>query len=201
MATIDWVAKNTNIPVPTVLFCDLSGNGTVDIHNRGPEDDERETFVGAPYMLMRKVGVKTVATEMVKLNQFEQIPGRTLERMWPDMSESQRETVVRTLAGYVNELLQTRFSSIGSLYASDGGTDVGPMIPICNPWCFRTDTTLDSGPWATEKEYLLGCIEREVQWISGHPEDLYSTWSCNSNSDLVEQYTAEAVLTHSCHNP
>ncbi|KAJ7221540.1 hypothetical protein GGX14DRAFT_313886, partial [Mycena pura] len=119
---------------------------------------------------------------------FEQIPGRTLERMWPNMSESQRETVVRTLAGYVNELLQTRFSSIGSLYASDDGTDVGPMIPICNPWCFRTDATLDSGPWATEKEYLLGCIEREVQWISGHPEDLYSTWSCDSNSDLVEQY-------------
>ena len=64
--------------------------------------------------------------------------------------------------------------------------------------CRKSDSARADHAKATEKdsEYLLGCIEREFQWISGHPEDLYSTWACNSNSDLVEQYTVEAVLTH-----
>ncbi|KAJ7629421.1 kinase-like domain-containing protein [Mycena polygramma] len=171
VATINWVDRNTNIPVPVVLFYDPSGKAKTENHSNGAEDrDEPETSVGAPYMLMRK------------------IPGKTLHRMWSDMSEPQREKVVRTLAGYIAELLQTRFSSIGSLYQNADGTDVGPMIPICNPRCFRTDATLDSGPWATEKEFLLACIKRELQWISDHPEDLNSKWSSEPDSDLVGRY-------------
>ncbi|KAJ6482101.1 kinase-like domain-containing protein [Mycena vitilis] len=169
VATINWINKNTNIPVPVVLFCDSTGKA--NIVDRGSQDrDEPETFVGAPYMLMRK------------------IPGKTLQRMWPAMSEPQREKVVRTLAGYIAKLLKTRFSSIGSLYANADGADVGPMIPICNPRCFRTDATLDFGPWATEKEFLLACITRELQWISDHTEDLNSKWSANPDSDLVGRY-------------
>ncbi|KAJ6602452.1 kinase-like domain-containing protein, partial [Mycena vulgaris] len=160
VATINWIKKNTSIPVPTVLFCDLNGHG---------HDGERN--IGAPWMLMEK------------------IPGRTLDRMWPDMSQSQREEVVKSLAGYTVELLRTRFSAIGSLFPGvNDETTLGPMIPTCNPWCFRTDATLDSGPWTTEKDYLLGCINRELHWISEHPADLNAKWPSDSSPDLAERY-------------
>ncbi|KAJ7673449.1 hypothetical protein B0H17DRAFT_1083066 [Mycena rosella] len=120
------------------------------------------------------------------------IPGRTLDRMWPDLSESHREQVIESLAGYTAQLLQTRFPAIGSLYPGvddKAAPNLGPMIPTCNPWCFRTDATLDSGPWATEKAYLLGCINRELRWIAEHPADLTAKWSSNSDSPgLVERY-------------
>ncbi|KAJ7471861.1 hypothetical protein FB451DRAFT_1399165 [Mycena latifolia] len=162
--------KNTSIPVPTILFCDPREHEDIgDSRTYGEH-------VGAPYMIMEK------------------IPGRTLERMWPNMTQLHREQAIKSLAGYTAQLLQTRFPAIGSLYPGvnvEVPPSLGPRIPTCIPWCFRTDATLDSGPWATEKEYLLGCINRELQWISAHPADLNATWSpIAGSSDLAESYKA-----------
>jgi hypothetical protein len=119
----------TSIPVPAVLFSDPSPKGSI----------------GAPYMFNEE------GTEPFRLqlnNYFlVQIPGRTLYRMWPEMTPAQREKVVKTLAAYTIELRRTRFSAIGSLYlGANDETTVGPMIPSCNPWCSRPAATL--GLWA-----------------------------------------------------
>ena len=95
------------------------------------------------------------------------------------MSEAQREAIVLSLADVVITLLNTKFPSIGSLYSSvgDASAAVGPMIPTCDPRCFRKDLSLDRGPWKSEREYLLACIARERHWISAHTEELDSKWT------------------------
>ncbi|KAJ7485226.1 kinase-like domain-containing protein [Mycena galericulata] len=169
VATINWVKRNTDIPVPTIMFYDPSGRSEC----ADSDDEENLAAVGAPYMIMEKV------------------PGRTLDRMWPNMTQLQRETVVETLAGYTTQLLQTGFPAIGSLYPGENNdTSLGAMIPTCSPWCFRTDSALNSGPWATERDYLLGCIDRELQWISEHRADLHSAWASDPDSNSLEQYTS-----------
>ncbi|KAJ7159861.1 hypothetical protein C8R43DRAFT_1177445 [Mycena crocata] len=123
------------------------------------------------------------------------------------MNGRQRDDVVRLLAGYTAELLQTRFSAIGSLYPD--GTDaqestLGPMIPTCNPWCFRADATLDSGPWVTEIEYLVECIARELQWISSHQADLNSKWESENLGDRYKSLFTKLqkrIDTIECLNP
>ncbi|KAJ7086483.1 kinase-like domain-containing protein [Mycena belliarum] len=168
VATINWLKQNTKIPVPNIMFCDM--------RERGPASSEKTAGkdVGAPYMIM------------------DRIPGRTLDRMWPYMSESHREQTVKSLARYTAELLQTQFPTIGSLYPGvdhNAALSLGPMIiPTFNPWCFRPDATLESGPWATERAYLLGCINRELKWVRDHTADLEARWL--PRADVVDRYTA-----------
>lgn len=48
VSTIEWVAANTQIPVPRVLYYDPTGH-------RIEDEDGDGSLVGAPYMIMEKV--------------------------------------------------------------------------------------------------------------------------------------------------
>ncbi len=50
------------------------------------------------------------------------------------------------------------------------------MLPPSAPWFFTRDLSLDSGPWSTEREYLLACIARERAWAISHQLELEKTW-------------------------
>ncbi|KAF8900804.1 hypothetical protein CPB85DRAFT_1565114 [Mucidula mucida] len=137
VATIAWLAQNTNIPVPSILNYDP----TVQNEAR------------APFMIMEK------------------IRDMTLYKRWQTMSFADKHIAVRSLARIIVALAQTRFDRIGSIYPSSNsasGIDIGPMLPPSAPWFFTRDLSLDSGPWSTEREYLLACIARERAWAISH---------------------------------
>ncbi|KAF8916910.1 hypothetical protein CPB85DRAFT_1215845, partial [Mucidula mucida] len=89
----------------------------------------------------------------------------TLEKRWQTMSLDDQRVTIKALAKIVASLAQTKFDRIGSLYpatnSESGGPVIGPMLPPCVFWGFTPDMSLDSGPWRSEREYLLACVARE----------------------------------------
>ncbi|KAF9033225.1 hypothetical protein BDZ89DRAFT_1062968 [Hymenopellis radicata] len=151
VATIAWLAQNTNIPVPTILY-----------HNPTAQNEAR-----APFMIMEKVR------------------DMTLYKRWQTMSLAEKHVAVKTLARIIVSLAQTRFDSIGSIYPSSStgsGVVIGPMLPPSLPWFFTRDLSLDSGPWRTERDYLLACIARERAWAVSHQTKLEEKWK---NEDIA----------------
>ncbi len=104
----------------------------------------------------------------------------TLEKRWQTMSLDDQRVAIKALAEIVASLAQIQFDRIGSLYPAPnsgyGGPVIGPMLPPCAPWFFTGDMSLDSGPWRSEREYLLACVARERASTLSHQSDLQEKW-------------------------
>ncbi|KAL0958462.1 hypothetical protein HGRIS_000603 [Hohenbuehelia grisea] len=124
------------------------------------------------------------------------IPGHALSKIWTTLSQTQKDEVIKKLAEFNVTLIKaSSFKKIGSIFAIDGAFSVGPLVPSCFPWFFRKDPSLDSGPWASEREYLLACVTRELIWISNHPEELAARWAPGATGQAEKDAVVKGYTT------
>ncbi|KAG9035514.1 hypothetical protein FRB95_011220 [Tulasnella sp. JGI-2019a] len=150
VATINYIRQHTDIPVPVIYHFDTNP------YNR----------LGGEYILMSKA------------------PGVPLHRAYHQFTPDTLRSFLTNLAKVIITLYSHRFPMIGSLYqtASNASSQFAPtphgykfrVGPIIS-WPFfgggrgeRTD--IPRGPWATEKEYLQACAEREIQTVKREGE-------------------------------
>jgi hypothetical protein len=81
---------------------------------------------------------------------------------------NEQDAVVAQIARWTAKLLRHRFNAIGSLYPdTQDGYFVGPILS--RPFLVdgRARLELDRGPFASAKEYLLACTQREITCAKG----------------------------------
>ncbi|KAI1987138.1 hypothetical protein LOZ53_004468 [Ophidiomyces ophidiicola] len=125
--------------------------------------------VGAGYMLMKKV------------------KGCQLSDVWPDMSEAQRFSLVKSVVAIEAKLSRLGIQGYGSIYYKDtypngmplkiSAPDQGPGADVLEKFVLgpsternfwvdgRESLELDRGPWSTAAEYISAIAKREVLCI------------------------------------
>ncbi|KAH8117821.1 hypothetical protein DFH11DRAFT_1570878 [Phellopilus nigrolimitatus] len=89
--------------------------------------------------------------------------GVSLDIILPSLSLGDQDRVVAQIATWSAKLSRHRFGAIGSLYAnSEDGYLVGPIVATQFFAEGRSHLRLDRGPYATAKNYLLACTQREI---------------------------------------
>ncbi|KAF2272167.1 phosphotransferase enzyme family protein [Westerdykella ornata] len=151
-ATMDYVRNVLGIPAPRVYGWSSSTDNPVR----------------AEYILMEGSG------------------GVELGRLWNDMSWKERLEIVRTLAGYEKAFVSAKIPMNGSLYYAKDLPSPSPsqfldpansidkaeafvVGPTTNRAFFdqgRDSVEFNSGPWPSEKEYILSRAARELACIN-----------------------------------
>lgn len=111
MATLQYIAANTSVPVPKVI-------GWSTDPSRSAETE---------YMLLEKV-ISSPVPGTLDIT-FAQIPGDSAYEVWDTLKMEAKETLVRDVSKYLLELFNLRFSHGGSLYSARGtAIEVGPLV-------------------------------------------------------------------------
>lgn len=112
-----------------------------------------------------------------------------------DLPQETQDVLVAQIARWAHRLSQHRFSAIGSLYAdSEDGYYIGPIV---SPRFFtegRAELRLARGPFTRAREYLLACIQREIDCASALLSQGESSSSLEYRRES-EQYRAEVEST------
>lgn len=94
----------------------------------------------------------------------EKASGSTLDSVLLDLSQNDQDALVAQLARWAARLSKFRFSSIGSLYpGKEENYVVGPIVKkrFFSEGRVRL-SSLDRGPFKSVKDYLLACMQREI---------------------------------------
>ena len=101
VATMEYVARHTTIPVPRVLAFSAEASGNA-----------RGDRIGSPYILMTKVD------------------GVLLVDIWDDMVDSKREGILKQVVDILLQLSDLRFDAIGALMKNDSDDSFYLVPPL-----------------------------------------------------------------------
>lgn len=114
---------------------------------------------------------------------MEFIPGDNLDKVWDNYTDTEKESVISLLRGYMDELRCIKGTFIGSV---DGSP--------CNDQYF--DSTPDGyGPFADEEEFNRGIVAALKEAV---PED-WSSFTCDMWLEVMKGH--EVVMTHNDLDP